>query len=232
MPSGCRKLRGYNNDCDASSAALWEAASMPLTAWFSLATICLLGAMSPGPSLAVVLKNTLAAGRSEGVKTALAHGLGVGIYAFATAAGLAALITGSPLLFSIVQWLGAFFLAYLGCKALFGHTVLAEASQTVADISCQVNGLRSGFLTAFLNPKLAIFFAALFSQFVSIQAGLGEKMIMAITAAGIDAGWYLLVALALSHSWVLAFLRRKVGLLDKTFGFLLIFLAIRVVTLN
>ncbi|MBU0943222.1 MAG: LysE family translocator [Proteobacteria bacterium] len=204
---------------------------MSLTAWFSLATICTLGAMSPGPSLAIVLKNTLAAGRSEGVRTALAHGFGVGLYAFATAAGLAVLITGSPLLFTIVQWLGAFFLAYLGCKALFGHSALADSAQTEADGSCRINGLRSGFLTAFLNPKLAIFFAALFSQFVSVQAGMGEKMIMALTAATIDASWYILVALLLSHSWVLALLRRKAGLLDKTFGVLLLGLAIRVITL-
>jgi threonine efflux protein len=204
---------------------------MSLTAWFSLATICTLGAMSPGPSLAIVLKNTLAAGRSEGMKTALAHGFGVGLYAFATAAGLAVLITGSPLLFTVVQWLGAFFLAYLGGKALFGHSALADSVQTEVDDSCRINGLRTGFLTAFLNPKLAIFFTALFSQFVSVQAGLGEKMIMALTAATIDASWYILVALVFSHSRVIVLLRRKAGLLDKAFGCLLLFLAIRVVTL-
>ncbi len=205
---------------------------MSLTAWFSLATICILGAMSPGPSLAVVLKNTLAGGRSEGVKTALAHGLGVGIYAFVTAVGLAVVITGSPSLFTIIQWLGAFFLAYLGFKALFGHTGLDESIQPEAGSASRVNGLRSGFLTAFLNPKLAIFFAALFSQFVSAQAGMGEKMLMALTAATIDAGWYLLVALALSHSRVLGTLRSKAVILDKSFGLLLVLLAVRVVTLH
>ncbi len=204
---------------------------MSLTAWFSLATICILGAMSPGPSLAVVLKNTLVGGRSEGVKTALAHGFGVGIYAFVTAAGLAVVITGSPSLFTIIQWLGAFFLAYLGFKALFGHTGIDESIRPEAGSASQVNGLRSGFLTAFLNPKLAIFFAALFSQFVSVQAGLGEKMLMALTAATIDAGWYLLVALALSHSRVLGTLRSKAVILDKSFGLLLVLLAVRVVTL-
>ena len=204
---------------------------MTLAAWFSLVTICTLGAMSPGPSLAVVLKNTLAGGRSEGVKTALAHGFGVGIYAFATAAGLAALLTGSPVAFMIVQWLGAFFLAYLGLKALFGKSGLAEASQVETDSSYSGNGLRSGFLTAFLNPKLAIFFAALFSQFVSAQAQFGEKMIMALTAALIDASWYLLVVLVLSHSRVLGVLRGKAGQLDKLFGLLLVLLAVRMFVL-
>lgn len=205
---------------------------MTLTAWGSLATICILGAMSPGPSLAVVLKNTLAAGRTEGMKTALAHGFGVGLYAFATAAGLAVLITGSPLLFTVVQWLGAAFLAYLGVKALLADAVLADSTQEEADLPCRVDALRSGFLTAFLNPKLAIFFAALFSQFVSVQTGLGEKMIMALTAATIDSAWYLLIALALSHSRVLSLLRRKAGVLDKVFGLILLLLALRVITLH
>ena len=203
---------------------------MSLTDWLPLAAICILGAMSPGPSLAVVLKNTLTAGRSEGVKTALAHGAGVGIYAFAAAAGLAVMIINTPLLFLVIQWLGAFFLAYLGVKSLIGRTVLHESLQTEA--TTQINGLRSGFLTAFLNPKLAIFFVALFSQFVSARAGLGEKLLMALTAAVIDAGWYLFVALSLSHSRVLNFLRRKSDLLNTAFGIILLFLAVRILVLS
>jgi len=202
---------------------------MTFAAWFSLATICILGAMSPGPSLAVVLRNTLAGGRAEGVKTALAHGFGVGLYAFATVAGLAVLIIGSPLVFTVIQWLGALFLAYLGIRAIAGSTGLSDAAQTETDTGYSGNGLRSGFLTAFLNPKLAIFFAALFSQFVSAQALLPEKMIMASTAAFIDAGWYLLVVLVLSHSKVLSVLRSRAALLEKVFGILLLLLAFRIV---
>ena len=202
---------------------------MTLTAWFSLATICILGAMSPGPSLAVVLKNTLSGGRAEGVKTALAHGFGVGLYALATVAGLAVLIVGSPMAFGVIQWLGALFLAYLGLKALRGSAGLSDAAQTDADSSYTGNGIRSGFLTAFLNPKLAIFFAALFSQFVSSEAQMTEKMIMASTAGFIDAGWYLIVVLVLSHSRVLDVLRSRAVLLDRVFGVLLVLLAVRIV---
>lgn len=202
---------------------------MTLAAWFSLATICILGAMSPGPSLAVVLKNTLAGGRAEGVKTALAHGFGVGLYALATVAGLAVLIIGSPVAFSVIQWLGALFLAYLGIKALGGRTGLSDAAQTDTDIIYTGNGLRSGFLTAFLNPKLAVFFAALFSQFVSAQAQFPEKLVMALTAATIDAGWYLLVVLVLSQSKILGALRNRAVLLEKVFGVLLLLLSLRIV---
>jgi len=217
-------------NCDDTLSALYNlAGSMTFTAWLPLVTICILGAMSPGPSLVVVLRNTLAGGRAEGVKTALAHGFAVGLYALATAAGLAVLVTGNPGAYEAIQLCGALFLAYLGLKSLFGSTGLSEAVDTESDALYSGHGLRSGFLTAFLNPKIAIFFAALFSQFISPETLLSEKIIMALTAALTDATWYLLVALILSHSKVLGLLRRKAGLLDKIFGLLLLLLALKIV---
>ena len=56
-------------------------------AWLALSVVFVLGAMSPGPSLAVVLRNTMAGGRNQGVATGIGHGIGFGIYAFAAAAG-------------------------------------------------------------------------------------------------------------------------------------------------
>ncbi len=203
---------------------------MSLIDWFPLAGICILGAMSPGPSLAVVLRNTVAAGRTEGVKTALAHGAGVGIYAFAAAVGLAMVVINNPTTFLVIQWLGAVFLGYLGVKSLTGSTGLPESTQP--ESSTPVNGFRSGFFTAFLNPKLAVFFVALFSQFVSPHAGLGEKMLMALTAAVIDAIWYLFVALSVSHTHVLSFLRRKTDALNTVFGIILLMLAVRILFLS
>ena len=203
---------------------------MSFAEWLSLAAVCGLGAMSPGPSLAVVMKNTLSGGRLEGMKTAVAHGAGVGIYAFGAAAGLTVLITGSPLVFRFIQWLGAAFLAYLGLQSLIGRTAFREPSDP-AENPIQVHGLRSGFLTAFLNPKLAIFFAALFSQFVSVQAGMGEKLLMAVTAAVIDTSWYLFVAFSLSHLRILQFVQRKSGVLGVLFGLVLLVVAARILLL-
>ena len=71
---------------------------MELTVWLSVATICVLGAMSPGLSLAVVVRNTVHGSPAQGLATAIGHGAGVGVYAFLTAAGLAVVITRSPAL--------------------------------------------------------------------------------------------------------------------------------------
>ena len=191
-----------------------------------------MGAISPGPSLALVVRNTLAGSRSHGVLTALAHGVGVGVYAFLTAAGLAVLVTRSAALFDLVRYSGAAFLVYLGLKAwLYGSPVAALGQREQREQPAKGQALRDGFLIAFLNPKLAVFFIALFSQFVRADAPLTEKMLMASLAALIDTIWYVLVALGLSHSAVLEKLRGRMQLLDRLFAMVLIGVAVRVLLL-
>ncbi|MGP7734827.1 LysE family translocator [Oceanimonas smirnovii] len=201
---------------------------MELSSWLALAAICIMGAVSPGPSLAVVMRNTVRGGQSHGVLTALGHGLGVGLYALITALGLALLITRNPLLFDIIRYGGAAFLAWLGIKAL-----LAKPQPAVAGESGHVvrgrQGAFEGFMVAFLNPQLAIFFVALFSQFVRADTGWQQGGIMMLTAGGIDALWYVLVALLLSRGPVLGWLREKSFIIDKISGLVLLALAVKVV---
>ena len=65
---------------------------MSIDVWFQLVIICLLGAMSPGPSLVLVVNNTFVGGKTYGIITSLAHGLGIGIWAFLTAIGVSGLL--------------------------------------------------------------------------------------------------------------------------------------------
>ena len=91
-----------------------------------MATICILGAMSPGPSLAVVVRNTVTDGRSCGVITALAHGAGIAIWALLTAIGIGLLISRNPALFETIRWIGAMVLVYLGHAPLETFSALYE----------------------------------------------------------------------------------------------------------
>jgi threonine/homoserine/homoserine lactone efflux protein len=210
---------------------------MELTTWLSLVVVCTLGAMSPGPSIALIIDITAKGGRQHGVVAAIAHGLGVGCYALLAAAGLAVVVQQSSLLFSLLQFMGAAFLAYLGLKAL-GFNVAIKRNKAATSSSEQPHSTtptnyRSsfvvGFLTAILNPKVALFFLALFSQFVSPDAGLLEKIVMGSTAAGIDTLWYVLVALLTSNTTVAKHFAGSGKWLQKGFGVLLIGVAIRIV---
>lgn len=194
---------------------------MTPTAWLSVATICALGAVSPGPSLAVVVRHSMRS-RMQGVACALAHSLGIGLYALATVLGLAAVLVAHPLLYRTVAIGGAIYLLWLGLRALGGE---GEGPDAPAGLRRDLPGAaRDGFAIAVLNPKVAIFFMALFSQFVEPRSGVRDTVILSMTALGIDAIWYLLVAMAFSGSAV-GWLRRRQLAIDRITAALLIAVA-------
>ncbi|MGM0703233.1 MAG: LysE family translocator [Pseudomonadota bacterium] len=199
---------------------------MPLSLWMSLAAVCAMGAMSPGPSLALVLRHTLGGGRVPGMAAALSHALGVGFYALLTVWGLGALIVRFPTLFQGIIWAGAGYLAWLGIKSL--RAGRGVALQAAAAETTRVQAVREGFLVALGNPKLILFFIALLSQFVTPETSLAGKTIIVATAMLIDGGWYLLVAVSLSHSRVLPWLQARAHWIHRLTGVMLLGLALRV----
>ncbi|WOX04219.1 LysE family translocator [Microbulbifer pacificus] len=203
---------------------------MDMLSWLTLAGICALGAMSPGPSLLIVLR-CAAAGPRQGLACAVAHGGAVALYACLTAFGLAVLVTHIPMLFAILQWGGAAMLVYLGWKALRAPAPSnAATNNPTPEFVSTSRAALQGFGIAFFNPKVAVFFTALFSQFVSAEQMLGTKLGMAGLAAGIDAIWYSLVALLVTlgsgRGWLSANAAHR---LQQVFGVLLLGLAARLV---
>jgi len=201
---------------------------MNWSAWFPLALVCLLGAMSPGPSLAVVARHALRGGAGDGIVCAMAHGVGILLWALLMANGLGVLLTEQPDWFVAVQLAGAGFLLYLGIRVLLSQSGAVVPTEADSDSSTRGAGLE-GFVIALSNPKIALFFAALFSQFIQPNAGALEKTLIASTAAGIDALWYSLVSILLAQTAVLSRLQRRATLLNRLFGGILIVLAVSVV---
>ena len=197
---------------------------MNLAIWLTVVSICLLGAMSPGPSLAVVLQQTLRGGRKTGLVAAVTHGLGIGLYALLCISGIAVMITTSPRLFAAMQWVGAAYLLWLGIQGLLSR---ARADTTLAKAPTTSSAARDGFLVVFLNPKVAVFFIALFSQVIGSDTTLTEKLGYAATALLIDMGWYALVAWSFSNPRWLGRLQANVIWLERVFGIVLIALAVR-----
>lgn len=191
-----------------------------LTDWLTIVAICLLGAMSPGPSLAVVLRHTLSGGRRQGMLAALVHGLAVGLYALACISGVAFVITSSPLLFGVLQWGGAAYLAWLGVHGLLARSTATELPPVDAR-----RAIRDGFLIVFLNPKIAVFFIALFAQTIGAETSLHIRLLYAGTALTADAGWYLCVAWLFSNPLWLGRLQRNAVWFERLFGLILIGLA-------
>jgi threonine/homoserine/homoserine lactone efflux protein len=198
---------------------------MLLTSWLTIAGICCLGAMSPGPSLAVVLKHTISGSRNKGISAAIAHGLGVGLYAFACISGVALVIVTSETLFTALKWSGAAYLAWLGIKGLLSKS---NPNQNLPEVNTK-DAIRDGFMVVFLNPKIAVFFIAIFSQVIGTDTTVIAKVIYASTAMIIDGGWYVIVAWVFSNERWLEKLQRKAIWLDRCFGLILLSLAIQLV---
>ncbi|PSW04036.1 LysE family translocator [Photobacterium lipolyticum] len=201
---------------------------MTLSIWLSLLMICILGAMSPGPSLAVVAKHSLAGGRTHGIATSWAHALGVGGYALLTLLGLAVVLKQSPTLFMFISYAGAAYLAYLGLNALLSKEGVA-AKLSAGEKTSLSEAARDGLMISLLNPKLALFFLALFSQFVAVGTEVSSRAIIVATPLLVDGLWYTFIAIVLSNPSVLATLRTKAKLIDRLSGIVLILLAFRVV---
>ncbi|HDY83019.1 MAG TPA: LysE family translocator [Halieaceae bacterium] len=138
---------------------------------------------------------------------------------------LAPKATRSPAVFLAIQLLGGVYLIYLGVNSL--------RSSGTADLKPDIdtsshNAALRGFMVAFLNPKLAIFMLALFSQFLSPEAKVLEKGVMVATVGVTDACWYSLIVTLVSRKAFLKRLQHSAVLIDRVFGVLLIVLALNV----
>ena len=87
--------------------------------WLQFATVCVAGAMSPGPSLALIIRNSITISRFAGFMTAIGHGIGMGVYAVFAVTGLIIILTTNEILFQFIQIIGILFLLFIGFQFLF-----------------------------------------------------------------------------------------------------------------
>ncbi len=167
--------------------------------WIQLIVTCFLGAVSPGPSLLLIVKNSISYGKTNGIITGIAHGLGIFIYAILTILGIAFLYTKYPILIKIISFSLVLYLIYISYKIFFTE----EEIDLEKDNKQKYNqNFTDGFMIAFLNPKITIFFGALFSQFVNDELTNLEKFQMAFAASFIDMIWYTFVSLIVGNSLI------------------------------
>jgi threonine/homoserine/homoserine lactone efflux protein len=159
---------------------------------------CVLLVLTPGPNLMYLISRTLCQGRTAGIVSLAGTTSGLLFYAIAAAFGLTAVFVAVPVLFDIVRWAGAAYLLWLAWDAirprggggLFARRDLPPVAPAVL--------YRTGILTSILNPKVALFYLALFPQFVDPARGsvLLQSLILAAVQIVIAAAGDLLFVLA------------------------------------
>ena len=141
---------------------------------FLLAALAL--AITPGPGIAYVVARTVAGGRAEGLASCLGTGLGGLLHVLAAALGLSILVAQSAVAFTVVKYLGAAYLIYLGIR------LLRREASGVALPAVRAMGARrallEGVLVEALNVKTALFFLAFLPQFTSPAAPLVPQLVL------------------------------------------------------
>ena len=195
---------------------------MDFNSILALSFVCAMGAISPGPSLSVVLRNTISAGRIEGVMTGIGHGVGLCMYAFIAVMGLSSIVLSNKKIFILLQCTGALVLVFLAFKL-----ILSSGKQKIIKDGYNQGirrGFAEGFMIAFLNPKILVFFVAIFSQYITSDMKIYDRITMAFIAGVIDTVWYVMVALVLAGTSIIDKVRENSIMVDRLIGlFLLVF---------
>ena len=195
---------------------------MDIESLLGMSFVCAMGAVSPGPSLVVVLRNTISGGRMQGIMTGIGHGIGFGIYAFIAVMGLSSVLLPNEQLFNLLQVLGALVLTWLALQ-LIAHK---QSDLSVKYEESGYRGFFEGFMIAFLNPKILIFLVAVFSQFLNTDINNSDRFFMAIIAGAIDTIWYVFVAAVLAGTKIVDKLRVNAVIIDRLIGMVLFMLSI------
>ncbi|NHD16193.1 MULTISPECIES: LysE family translocator [Actinopolyspora] len=152
--------------------------------WIFLGTATLI-AVAPGPGILYVLARSLHGGRAEGVRSALGTFLGAAVHVLAATIGLSALLATSALAFTVVKFLGAAYLIYLGARTLWElrGAPAEQAEQRAAAPKQRGSAVTQGLVTEVLNPKTAMFFLAFIPQFVHPERGSQSIAFLALGLA-------------------------------------------------
>ncbi|MFW1735903.1 LysE family translocator [Acinetobacter sp. ULE_I001] len=164
----------------------------------SIALALMLGAISPGPTFVYVAKNSIAISRKHGLFTALGTGTGAALFGFLAVMGLQAILLAVPSAYLALKICGGLYLLWLAYKIIkHAKDPMAQASDSSTVMSYQ-QAFRLGLITQLSNPKIAIILASIFTALLPKEIPTYFYFVLPILCFFIDAGWYSLVAVALS----------------------------------
>ena len=190
--------------------------------WIQFASICIVGAMSPGPSMALIIRNSIKYGRVSGLLSSVGHAIGIGIYASISVVGLQIILINNIFVFNTIQFCGSIFLLILGI--LFLKNSWEKLS--LEDDQKNLNSFIQGFAISILNPKILIWFTAIFSQFIEASSTSMTKLTMVFMASSIDGIWYIIVTIVVTGFGLKQFLENNTKTIQNISGIVLIFISL------
>lgn len=208
---------GLGGACARMGGVLW-----------AFVPIAIVVTVTPGPATALVIRSALRGGRRAALATIAANSLCVLVWAALSVLGMSALVAASATAFAALKVVGAIVLVHLGVQAL-RRAGRGEEIVVAGRGLPPARAFRDALLTGITNPKLAVFFVALFPQFVPAGAPvLGTALLMAATIVALDVVWYGALSAAVIRVRRGVIGRRVAAWLERATGAVLIALGVRV----
>ena len=194
--------------------------------------------ISPGPDSAYIVGRSLQLGWRAGMMAALGISCGCLVHVFGTAIGLSALLMASSVAFTVIKWVGAAYLCYIGITMLLSRQKSPDgAANAVAPLP--MLSLRQvfwqGVLTDVLNPKVALFFLAFLPQFVNADALHKSLAFIALGLMFISTGTLWCFSIAALAARAASRLRKSGGALvwiNRALGGVFVYLGVRIAALQ
>jgi RhtB (resistance to homoserine/threonine) family protein len=197
-----------------------------------IATVTLInivGAISPGPDFVMCVKNSLTYSRKTGIYTGIGISMGLVIHLVYCAAGIALIISKSAILFSIIKYLGAGYLAYMGiCSVLAKNSKLQLTESEKKEEISAFKAIKIGFFTNILNPKASMFFLGLFTLVIGSKTPVYILAIITIIIIATAFIWFSIVAILFTQNIIKNNFAKIEKYLNLIFGVLLILLAVKI----
>lgn len=201
--------------------------------FFSISLLIMLAAISPGPDFAVVTKNSLLYSRKAGIYTALGVSVSLIIHAVYCILGLALIISQSLLAFSIIKYLGAAYLIYIGFKGLSAKREAVLLEDKTSNKSLRpLSAFYQGLLCNLLNPKAIMFLLAFFTLIVKPGHSLWIEMGYGFEIAVIHMIWFSSLSMMMTLQMVKENLNRIQFYIVKAMGAVLVAFGIRIALLR
>lgn len=162
----------------------------------------------PGPATLLTVARATSSGTRVGIATGAGVAAGDVIHTFMAIVGISAIIAASATLFSVVKYLGAAYLVYLGIQAILSKTPADPAATRALPITAQ-KAFRQAILAEVLNPKTALFFLAFLPQFVRPENGSVALQLTILGIIFVLLGLLSCVIFAVSAGSLGSYLRRN-----------------------
>ena len=196
-----------------------------------LLTMCFIAvfmAISPGSDFVMVTRNSIFYGRESGLYSAIGISLAIWIHVAYSIAGLAVVISNSILLFSILKYLGAAYLIYIGWKTFTSKSMVSIDKKEECENISKNQAFRMGFISNVLNPKTTIFFLSIFTQLVTIDTLLWIQLVYGFIISMAHLVWFVLVTYIFTHPRLVNKFYKWKKTIEKIIGTVLIAFGLKV----